>query len=325
MGSNADRFEEFYHGFTDKYPFITVKGIDANSFQTVNRVVAEGGAGKVTVDVMDISDDGAYPLADQGMLQIPDPAYPHLANFDPRTQPSSGLFVAHTINPRPQGIYNTELVPAEEVPRSWEEVASPRWKGKVILNSGAHEFPGRLAYLWREDGKLGWERSFDFWRKIKAQDPLIATGYRRGTEQVASGERAIFWLAPGSLAAKIVMESEGQAPMGVISFPQYFAGFRCTGIIKGAHHPASSWLFIDYLTSPEGQFEYSTVIGGHMPLNKKAEPGGLVQWLVAQGVTIEDSPASAADFTIDSMATVIYNEENAKKSKDFFLELMGIR
>ena len=58
-------------------------------------------------------------------------------------------------------------------------------------------------------------------------------------------------------------------------------------IYKEAPHPASAWLLVDYLTSPEGQFEYTDVVNAELPLHPKAKPGRLAQWMIGQGLTPE--------------------------------------
>ncbi len=298
-------------GFQKKYPFIAVKGLALNTAKTVNRVMTEVKAGRVTVDVFDTSDDGAYTLAQQGALQKPLAPYPHLSDCEPRLQPSSGLFVATFVNPRAQGTYNTDLVPPEEVPRSWEEMASPKWKGKVLLSSSLEDIPARLAYLWRKDGELNWERSFDFFRKLRAQEPLITKGFRRGSEQLSMGEKSIFWMAPPGFAVLLAFEG---APIGIIAFPKFLGGFRTLGITKRAPNPNAAWLSIDYITSPEGQFEYTGTISIHLPLNPNAKPGKFTQWAMEYGCRLENSEVAASDYTIDGMAAVVYRAEFQKKS-----------
>ncbi len=317
MGSTALK------GFQEKYPFITVKGMALNTANTVNRAVMEARAGRVTVDMVEISDEGQYLMAQLGALQKPEVPYPHMKDFDPRFQPSSGLFVVVLLNPRPLFVYNTELVPPDELPRSWEEATDPKWTGKTLISVSGEDKPGRLAWLWREDGELAWERSFDWWTKIFQQEPLVTNGYRRGAEQLAAGERAIFWLTPPGPARRLYFDG---APVAIHYVPPVSAlGNRSMGITKDAPHPAAAWLLIDYYTSPEGQFEATEIRNAALPLNKRAKPGKLAQFIMEAGGTWENSEASRPDFTMDAAAAVVYTPENRKKSEDFFLQQMGVR
>jgi iron(III) transport system substrate-binding protein len=323
VGSHGDELE-LLKGFKEKYPFIEVKGLTLNTTKTINRVVTEVKAGRVSIDVFETSDDGAFALYHQDALQKPAAPYSHLKAFDPRLQPSSGLFVTLTLTPRIQGAYNTEMVAPDEVPASWDDMTDPKWNGKTVISSSSEELPGRLAWLWREGGELNWERSFDFWTKMRQHEPLVASGYTRGLEQVAAGERAMFPFRPPGSTIRYMLRG---APVDIIAFPTYLTGFRSMGIIKGAPHPASAWLLIDYLTSPEGQFDSAEVAGGGLPLHPEARAnlGQISQLMVERGATWENSEAADPDFNLDAMAAMSLSPEVAKKSENFFLELMGIR
>jgi iron(III) transport system substrate-binding protein len=322
MGSHGEQFVELLEGFKQKYPFIELKGIGANTVKTVNRIAMEVKAGRVTLDIADVSADGTYTLAGEGALQKPMMAYPHLKDFESRLQPSSGLFVVISLNNRPQGMYNTELVPPAEAPTNWEEMTDPKWTGMTIISASGEDIPGSLAWLWRKDGELNWERSFAFYEKLFQQEPLITKGYRRGAEQVAAGEKAIFWFTPPGPASRFYYEG---VPLALICFPQLLMTPRAPGIVNGAPHPAAAWLFTDYITSPEGQFEYTDKITAALPLNGKAKPGKLAEFLLKFGGTWENSEAFASDYTMDNTAANVFNPENSKKSEDFFLEQMGVR
>jgi len=209
------------------------------------------------------------------------------------------------------------------VPTSWDEVTDPKWKGKVIISASGEEMPARFAHLWKKDGELDWERSFDFWTKLFQQEPLIAKGYRIGAESIAAGEKTIFWVpASGPPTMKALYDN---APLNLIAFPTFLASFRSQGITKGAPHPACAWLFLDYLTSPEGQHWFTDVVSAKGPMNTKAKPGAMAEFMMKAGATFENSDSSASDYSLDGMAAVVYNPENQKKSENFFLELMGVK
>jgi iron(III) transport system substrate-binding protein len=320
VGSHGEWFGTRLPGFQEKYPFIKIGGMDMNTVKTVNRAMMEVGAGRVTMDIFETSDDGGFSLAGEA-LQKPGAEYPHLKDFAPRLQPSSGLFVSITLTPRPQGAYHADFVSPDEVPTTWEEMTDPRWKGRTIVSASAEEMPARLAYLWRKGGEMDWDRSFAFWEKLFQQEPLIGPGFQRGNEQLAAGERAAFWFTVGGPVIQKHLEG---APVELIAFPPFISGFRSVGIIKGAPHPAAAWLLIDYLTSPEGQLEYTEQVGV-LPLNSKAETGLYGRLMMEAGATFDGSEASSSDYTLDAMAAKVYTPEATKKSEDFFLERMGVR
>jgi iron(III) transport system substrate-binding protein len=311
-GSSADNLRDDLKGFSKAYPFISMKAFTANTADSVNRISSEAKAGRLSIDVAATSNDGLELLAKAGLLQKME--FPHLKDIPPDTQPKQGLYLQLFLNPRVQGAYNATIVDPKDAPKSWDEMLDPKWTGKTMISRSSEDIPAQLAYLWKKNGDLDWERSFDFFTKLMKQKPVIARGYRGGTNQLAAGEAGIFWFdavgPPSRLAGK-------GAPLRLIAFPKFTGTFRSFGVLKGAQHPASSWLFIDYLSSPEGQFEYTNVISGKVPVNKKAKVGKLGKWLVDQNVTVKN--------TVPLDAEVLFDTALQKKSEHFFFQLLGIK
>lgn len=96
--------------------------------------------------------------------------------------------------------------------------------------------------------------------------------------------------------------------------------YRSCGVLKDASHPAAAWLLVDYLTSPEGQFDYTDVISAKLALNKRAKPGKLAKWMVEQGATLDNG-----DLLDPAQAPKVFSEEALKKSEDFYFKLLGIK
>ncbi len=265
-GSNADTFRDELKGFQKRYPFIRIKALPGNTGDTINRIVAEAQAGKLSIDLPAVSSDGEELLAKRNLLQKMN--FPHLKDFTAGTQPSHGLYIQAFLNPRVQGVYNTDLIKPSEAPKTWEDMVDPKWAGKTMLSRSSEDLPAQLAYLWGKSGNLDWERSFNLFTKLANHKPMIGRGYRGGTKRVAAGEVAIFWFAAVGPAARLA--SRG-APVELIAFPKFTGTFRSFAVLKGARHPAASWLFIDYLTSPEGQFEYTEIVSAKVNVKQKGE------------------------------------------------------
>ncbi|MDP2647307.1 MAG: extracellular solute-binding protein [Desulfobacterales bacterium] len=311
-GSGGDDYRDRLVNFRKQYPFITLKPVVADTASTINRIVAESRVGKASIDLVSVGTDGLELLTESGLLQKME--YPHLKDFHPGTQPRHGYFVQAFLITRVQGAYNTDLVPPSEVPKSWEDMTDPKWNGKTMIARSTDEFPAHLAFLWGQDGKLNWDRSFDFFTKIMNQKPLLANGFRDGTNRLAAGETSIFWFAAIGPPARLRFMG---APVGLIAFPKFPGPFRSFGILKGARNPASAWLFIDFITSPQGQFDYTNLVSAHLPINQKARVGKLAAWVISQNATFENAVPLPPD--------IVFNKEIAKKSEDFFLKLIGIK
>lgn len=315
-GSSADNLRDQLKGFRKLYPFLNFKAVPSNTRDTITRVLLEDRAGKSSIDVANVGDDGGETLAGRRISQRF--TYPHLRDFYPNSQPSHGRYVAYMSFPRYQGMYNTQLVSPEKVPKKWEDMLGPQWKGKSLLSRSSEEIPANLAWLWREDGKMNWKRAFDFFEElVKNQQPSVARGYRGGSNRVASGEMEVFWFVAPGPPTRLALRG---APVGIIAFPKFHGGYRTLSIPRRAPHPAAAWLLIDYMTSPQGQFEYSEHVSAHFPLNKKAKVGKQTRWLIGQGASIENADIPAPD-----MISQIFTEDVLKKSEKFFFKILGLK
>ncbi len=319
-GSVVEDIKQGVLNFRKQYPFIKIKSLEMNTKSTVNRVSLEAKAGRLSIDWAGISEDGAEIFVRRGLNAKY--TFPHLKDFVPGTQPPHGMYVSGFANPRVQGAYNTDLIKPEDVPKSWEEMGDPKWKGKTMISSSSEEIPGRLAWMWRDkNGKWDWDRAFDLFRKLKAHSPVVARGYSGGNTRVAAGEVAIFWFTPATPGAMLAVIKG--APMGLIAFPKFFGGLRAWSIFKDSPHPASAWLLTDYMTSPEGQYELTErggEAGGFLTLNKKAKTGKILRWVKKQGAVVENTI-----FVDLNNLKEIYSKENQEKSEQFFFKLLGLR
>ncbi len=175
VGSQTLRLDQQLRGFKKRYPFVTIKGIEASTTKAIDRVVAEAQSGNVTVDAVHVSEEGAVFLANHDILAKHE--FPHLKDFFSNTQPKSGLYVITFLTPRIQAIYNSSLLRPAEVPKTWDQLVDKKFTGQVLLANNIEEVPLRLAWLWRKDSELNWDRAFDYFKKVTALKPLLAMSY----------------------------------------------------------------------------------------------------------------------------------------------------
>lgn len=140
--------------------------------------------------------------------------------------------------------YNKKILPAKDVPKRWEDLLDPKWKGgKLGVTVATHHF-ARLATVWGE------EKTTKFVRAIAAQKPILGRLgeiYNRLQlgEVLVSVTMTDSYIHTAKKAGAPIVFAEGVQP--VIS-PAYYAG-----VLKGAQHPAVGHLFAAFLTSPEAQ------------------------------------------------------------------------
>ena len=137
--------------------------------------------------------------------------------------------------------YSQKTVPAKDVPKRWEDLLDPKWKGgKLGINNATHHW-ARLAV-----GGWGEKRTTEFVKALVKQEPVLGqlgeiyTRLQLGeillaatltTSQINTAKRT---------GAPIVF-AEGIEP--VIS-PSYQAG-----VVKGAPHPNVGYLFAAFMAT----------------------------------------------------------------------------
>lgn len=171
--------------------------------------------------------------------------------------------------------YNTELVPATQLPKSVFELTDPRWKGKVGVAPTNASFEAFVTAMRVQHGDA---RTREFLTKLAANDPQIRDNNVKIVEDVDAGRVAVglvnhYYL--GELAAE-----RGVKPEALKAKLHFFPGgdtgalvnVAGIGMLKRAAQDPDVTAFIDYLLSPEAQtyfaeqtFEYPVVAGVPAP------------------------------------------------------------
>jgi iron(III) transport system substrate-binding protein len=141
--------------------------------------------------------------------------------------------------------YNKKTVPAKDVPKKWEDLLDPKWKGgKLGVSTATHHF-ARLAV-----GAWGEEKATKFVKAITDQQPVLGR-LSELYNRLLLGEISI---AATLTDSNINEAKKSGAPVvfaetiePVIS-PAYHAG-----VLKRAPHPNTAHLFAIFLTTKEAQ------------------------------------------------------------------------
>ena len=141
--------------------------------------------------------------------------------------------------------YNTKLVPPQDVPKKWEDLLDPKWKGgKAGISTATHHFARLAAGPWGEN------KTTAFVKALAAQQPLLGTlaelsaRLQIGEILVAITFIDLFVHRAKAKGAPLAL-ADGIEP--VVS-PAWHAG-----VLRGAQHPNAGHLFAFFLTSPEAQ------------------------------------------------------------------------
>ncbi|MDX3905925.1 MAG: extracellular solute-binding protein [Pigmentiphaga sp.] len=141
--------------------------------------------------------------------------------------------------------YNTEQLKPQEVPKTWTELADPKWKGKFLLTDPqvADNYMGWLDAIERA-------RGVELLRKIAGQNYKITQSGASGAQMVAAG--AYLFNAPtfASFSARLI---EKKAPIAIqyLQDPAVVSP-RSIAIVADAPHPNAARLYLNWLLSEEG-------------------------------------------------------------------------
>ena len=228
--------------FMKRYPGIKATYWQGRNPEIVTRVLTEFQGGQASVDII-LSDNappvvraaGAisnYETVQKDVLYIHDPT---MATVSLQIQALS---------------YNTKKVKPADLPKSWEDVANPKYKGMVALDDPMRAGPlsSMLAGLkdqWKDDNRFN-----NFVKGLKALNVPVHKSTSAMFRLVISGEYAICMPA---LLHDVFEEKEKGTPVDYIKTVAPVVFPRQAGIYAKAPNPNAAKLFAEWAVSTQGQ------------------------------------------------------------------------
>jgi ABC-type Fe3+ transport system substrate-binding protein len=219
--------------------------VRADSVDVAVRILNESRAGKMQADVFD--GFAAPGLKKQGLVEkwLPDTA----AKLQKPYSDPDGQWIAtnqFTLTPA----FNTNLVPKDQAPKTYQDLLDPKWRGRMAWDSRATS-SGGPGFIGLTLNVMGEENGMAYLKQLSDQKIAgLSVAARQVLDQVIAGEYAIglnmfnhhvpISAAQGAQVAWIPM----QPAMGVLSV---------ISLVKNAPHPNAGKLLMDFLTSPDGQ------------------------------------------------------------------------
>lgn len=245
---DVEHIRAILDAFSKRFPGIKTSYWQGRNPEIVTRVLTEFRAGQPSVDVI-LSDNAPPPLRAAGAISPYETVQKdHLVIHDP-TMPVVSMQIQVLT-------YNTKRLKARDVPKTWEDVASPKYKGIVALDDPLRAGPltTMLAALkdhWKNDAR--WTK---FVKGLKALDVPVHRSTSALFRLVIAGEYSI---AMPALYHDVVFEMSKGSPVNIsrtappVLFPRYSA------IYVKAPHPNTARLFSEWLISPDGQAALDSV------------------------------------------------------------------
>lgn len=167
-------------------------------------------------------------------------------------------------------IVNTDLVRPEQFPSSVNDLADPRWKGRVgiakpLFGTTASHVAALFALLGEQEAKA-------LLQAFKENDVQVVAGNKTCAEMVGAGRLALGLTDTDDA----IIEKEAGKPVALV-FPDGAAGQMGTlllpntlALVKGCPHPLAGARLIDYLLSAEVEARLAEGPSAQIPLHQAA-------------------------------------------------------
>jgi iron(III) transport system substrate-binding protein len=258
--------------FQAKYPEIklTVFSVSAASIGT--RIIGEATAKRLTLDVGTTRPSYLMPLIERDMLVKYDWTKLGIPKGDILLD---GVCINMFDNPH-VWLRNTNLVPAAEIPKTWEDVLNPKWKGHKISMRASAITLAPLFLTWKKDK----QKATEYVEQLKKQEVVVGKRVAEVIMRISSGECAI-----GRASISYVLEAlKEKAPVAFL--PISPASDFATSIFtpKGVPNPNAAKFLMAWLKGPEAEKEWGKLGYG---LASPPEASFVAQTLAKNGVKFE--------------------------------------
>ncbi|MGH7887580.1 MAG: ABC transporter substrate-binding protein [Candidatus Binatia bacterium] len=234
--------------FEKEYPFIQMEYFRGNSERIVQKMIAEYQAKRYEVDVIDGTVSPTM-VRRAGFLQR---FYsPMLAEYPADLKDPQGFWGTTNLYFFATG-FNTRMVKPSEVPKTYEDLLNPRWKGQMMWStsrgSGAPIFIGTIL------NSMGMEAGKAYLQKLKAQNVAKNTASNRQVlDLTIAGE---YPLALQMFNHHAFISKSAGAPVDWQPHEPVTATIHTVAMAKNSPHPHATMLLLDFVMSEKGQRVY---------------------------------------------------------------------
>jgi iron(III) transport system substrate-binding protein len=226
--------------FTKKYG-IKVKSWRASGETVLHKILTETRSGRFDVDIVETGNAQLEALRREKLLQSV--RSPFHRDLMPQAVPAHKEWVGTTVDVF-VAAYNTTKVKKEELPKSYQDLLDPKWKGRLGVEAEDEHWFATLLQT------LGQEKGTKLFQDIVATNGMsVRKGHSLLANLVASGEvplaLTVYNYSPEQLKLK-------GAPVDSFVIQPVIGKFVGMGMMKKSPHPNAAILFYDFMLN-EGQ------------------------------------------------------------------------
>lgn len=205
------------------------------------RALNESRSGRFEADVIETAGPEMEALTREKLPQLI--ASPALADLVASALRPDGAWVATRYSIY-AAAYNTGAVSAADVPRRYEDLRDPRWKGRLGIEADDANWFSAVV------GALGEPAALDLFRDIVARNGMsIRKGHSLLANLVVSGEVPLAVTAYGYRVDRL---KKGGAPIDKVYLPPVIGLPTGVAVLRRAPHPFAAVLFAEFMLT-DGQ------------------------------------------------------------------------
>jgi iron(III) transport system substrate-binding protein len=230
----------------------------ASSENIIQRAATEARGGRFDVDVIETDGVAMEAIHREKLLQ--EVKSPHAGDLIPAAIPAHNQWIGDRVQIF-TAAYNTRLVKAADLPKRYEDLLDPKWKGKLGVEAADHDWLSAVVT------DMGEAKGLTFFRDLVARNGLsVRKGHTLLANLVVSGEVP---LALSAYLYKVVQLKNDGAPIDWVALPPEIARAQGIGLARRSPHPYAGVLFMDFLLS-DAQSILAT--RDFIPTNVKVKP-----------------------------------------------------
>jgi iron(III) transport system substrate-binding protein len=283
--------------FTKAYPFVKTEVYRGTPRSALLKASTEARAGRYAVDIVATAPVEMWQMK-QAKMSTPYLS-PELQAMPKGSYDPEGYWSAFEVTPIVVA-YQTKMLPAADIPNSYQDLLNPKYKGK--MNLGTEEYDWFSVML----DAMGQEKGLAYMRALAKQDlHFPGPSSRMRVQLMLAGESAIALAARGR---RVTDFKEQGAPIDFRIFDPYAAEPNSLAIAARAPHPHAAILFADWILSQEGQVQLAAI--PRLSIRKGIKQKGRLQELFAKDFTFVNPASYGA---------------NTKQIIDNFNQIFGVR